>query len=338
MTSPRSSTFVFLNVVMPVFLFFAVAEARPVPITETGYTLEIPDPYSVSRPQNAPDILLQCTSPGKEATIQVVRAARGVAESNIVADYENKMRQALPNLRAVDSGTREMAGGRPSLFKRYNASDGNTHVRVMALFYTGSKHAFVIHSIDEKGDAVLLRQILTSLSGSREPALTHERPAHMPRHPAYQPLAVDDSGFEFLFPVNFKKFQQSEGQSQWSDPHAKDPKVVMVLQTMTRSAGNTMKSVVENLISQVRNSPSATLLYSRPVTVNGISAHKCEFTLAQKAKKTYFYYLILDIPGPNVATISFVGPASVVNEMKRHYEKVQESVRTLKTPSRDRLR
>lgn len=144
----------------------------------------------------------------------------------------------------------------------------------------------------------------------------------------YQVLTIDDSGFEFLYPKHFQRFQQSEGQSQWADPNAPSgSRVIMVLQTLSRSMGNSLQSVHGKLVNQVKNTSAAKLLSSQPLTVNGLSAYDLRFTLDQQNQRKHFYYLVLDLKGPNVAAVSFVGPESLQEEMGRHFSKLKESVR-----------
>lgn len=144
----------------------------------------------------------------------------------------------------------------------------------------------------------------------------------------YQMLVLDDSGFEFLYPKHFQRFQQSEGQSQWADPHAAvGSRVVMAMQTMSRSMGNSLTSVHGKLINQVRGNSAAKLLSSNQLRVNGIPAYELRFTLRQQNQLKYFYYLVMDVQGPNVAAVSFVGPESMLKEIKQHFDKLKASVK-----------
>jgi antitoxin component YwqK of YwqJK toxin-antitoxin module len=326
--------------------------AKTVPISKTGYTLDIPDDFNISQPDNAPNILLNCLSPGGEASIQVIQAAAGISDEDLATDYENKMRQALQNLEQVGSDKKKVAG-RPTLFRRYKASDGKVRVRILALFYTSPKQAFVLHSIDRKGDAKMLRSALLSLQSPRKAAAKPQSTASDKAAPAdvvsrtdgsptkenagvfqYLTLSIDDSGLEFLYPQHFRRFQQSEGQSQWADPNAGGSKVVMVVQTMMRSAGNTGKSVFEGLVSQVRGSDAAKLLSNKPTKVNGMPGYTLHFTLQQPTQLTHFQYLVLDLPGPNVAAISFVGPDQLLDEINLHYEQLLKSATAMKSSDR----
>ena len=326
--------------------------AKTVPISKTGYTLDIPDDFNLSQPDNAPHILLNCLSPGGESSIQVIQGAAGVSDEDLAADYENKMRQALQNLEQVGSGKQKVAG-RPTLFRRYKASDAKVRVRIMALFYTSPKQAFVLHSIDRKGDAKMLRSALSSLQSPQKTAAKPQSTASDKAVPAeivsrtdgtptknagtfqYLTLSIDDSGLEFLYPQHFRRFQQSEGQSQWADPNAGGSKVVMVVQTMMRSAGNTGKSVFEGIASQVRSSGAAKLLSEKPAAVNGLPGYTLHFTLQQQGQLTHFQYLVLDLPSPNVAAISFVGPESLLDEIKLHYEQLLKSATATKSSDRE---
>lgn len=150
----------------------------------------------------------------------------------------------------------------------------------------------------------------------------------------YQMLVLDDSGFEFLYPKHFQRFQQSEGQSQWADPHAAvGSRVVMAMQTMSRSMGNSLTSVHGKLINQVRGNSAAKLLSSNQLRVNGIPAYELRFTLRQQNQLKYFYYLVMDVQGPNVAAVSFVGPESMLKEIKQHFDKLKASVKQVKMSS-----
>lgn len=147
----------------------------------------------------------------------------------------------------------------------------------------------------------------------------------------YQILTVDDGNFEFLYPKHFTRFQQSEGQSQWTDPHAPaGTGVIMIIQTMSRSMGNSLASVHDKLVNQVKSNSGAKLLGSKRLQVNGLQAYELQFTLDQRNHRKHFYYLVLDVQGPNVATVSYVGPESMLQEIKGHFEKLKESVRQSK--------
>ena len=121
--------------------------------------------------------------------------------------------------------------------------------------------------------------------------------------------------------------QKEEGQSQWADPaKVSGSRVVMVVQTMGRNFGNTVRSVYDGLVANVDSSAAAAMVSSGPVTVNGMSAYTLHFTLAQGSGKSPFKYLVVDIPGPNVAAVSFVGPGSLLPEMHAHYAQLLRAV------------
>jgi len=145
----------------------------------------------------------------------------------------------------------------------------------------------------------------------------------------YLGMVVEDSGFEFQYPADFKLVQKSDGQTQWADPNAESPKIVMVIQTMMKSAGNSWESVFEGILRQVNGSPAARLGWSEKVTLpgNGMQGFKLHFTLDQGSHQSLFYYLVLNLRGPNVATVSFVGPKRMESTLFRHYQRLLDSVR-----------
>lgn len=144
---------------------------------------------------------------------------------------------------------------------------------------------------------------------------------------SYQTVVVDDSGFEFNAPKAFAIAKRSEGQTQWADPSASGAKIVMVIQTMARSAGNSVDSVRDSLVAQVNGSSAAQLQSSSSQRLNGLAAHQLHFTLNRGVEPQHFRYVVLDAPGDNVATISFVAPASMANEAQQHYAEVLRTVR-----------
>ena len=155
------------------------------------------------------------------------------------------------------------------------------------------------------------------------PVTTHHRPSS-----GYEMLVVDDSGFEFAYPAHFTIAQRSEGQTQWFDPNADLPKVVMVVQTMMRSVGNTADSVRDGIVNQVNNSAAARLLDSSTRSLNGLSSHLIHFTLNRGSEPQHFRYAVLDLPGPHVAALSFVAPVSIDATAEQHYAELLRTVRT----------
>lgn len=145
----------------------------------------------------------------------------------------------------------------------------------------------------------------------------------------YETLVMDDSRVEFAYPKAFVIFEKAEGQSQWSHPKASGPKVVMVVQSMGRDSGNTAQSVYDGLAGQVVSLPSANMVSSEQVTVNGLPVYKFHFTLSQQAVKNHFKYAVLDCPGPHVVAVSFVGQESLLAEIDAHYAQLLSSVKSL---------
>jgi hypothetical protein len=139
---------------------------------------------------------------------------------------------------------------------------------------------------------------------------------------------LDDSKCEFAYPKTFVIYEKEEGQSQWSNPNIPGPKVVMVVQSMGRSFGNTAQSVYDGLAAQVASTSVAQMLSSEQVTVNGLAVRKFHFTLSQPTGKSHFKYAVLDLPGPHVVTVSFVGPESLLTEIDEHYAQLLRSVKS----------
>lgn len=148
----------------------------------------------------------------------------------------------------------------------------------------------------------------------------------------YQGMVVEDAYFEFEYPAHFSLADKAEGQTQWSDTSASAPKVVLVIQTMARTAGNTLQSVVDGLIGQVKATSAARLLESTPGTVGGMAAHQLHFTLDQGSHVSHFRYIVLDLKGPAVATVSYVGPASQLEEVDAHYQKALATIAPYGSP------
>jgi hypothetical protein len=138
---------------------------------------------------------------------------------------------------------------------------------------------------------------------------------------------VDDCYFEFEFPAHFALFNRAEGTTQWADPARTAPRVVMVIQSMMRTAGNTLESVATGLIGQVQASAAARLVDTATRKVNGVDARTLHFTLDQGTHVSHFKYAVLDMPGPNVITVSFVGPTGELAELDRHYQRMLATVR-----------
>ena len=153
----------------------------------------------------------------------------------------------------------------------------------------------------------------------------------------YETLVVDDSLVEFDHPKAFAIHEKSEGQSQWSNPNVSGSRVVMVVQSLGRSFGNTAKSVTDGLAAQVATSAWADMRSSEQVTVNGVPVHKLHFTLNQQTGKNHFKYAVLDVPGPHVVTVSFVGPESKLAEIDAHYAQLLRTVKPLNGETAGRL-
>ncbi len=220
-----------------VFAVFAVvgAFAKPAAIASTGYTIQVPDNYTVGRPAGAPDILLQCDSPDGNASIQVVKdLPNGIPES-MASAYEAKMRGALPGFSTLSS-TQIASNGRPALWREYSAPNKSSAVHVMALFYSDGRYGFIVHSLDVGKNAAILRPALSSL---RNPAYTPPiesappRPAapYSPPAPPAQPAAAGQAlvfamtGFQTTIPRDWRIFP---GQNSTSvQAGSADKKVLM---------------------------------------------------------------------------------------------------------------
>ena len=144
----------------------------------------------------------------------------------------------------------------------------------------------------------------------------------------YLTMVVEDSYFEFDYPAAFQRQQISEGMSQWWDPNAGDDKIKMVVQTMLRSAGNTGESVAAGILRDVDASPAATLLATGNRPDIAIPVQTISFELEQAISVLRFDYAIIDLPGPHVAAISFLGPSERRGELMAHRDRLITSLKS----------
>ncbi len=232
------------------------------------------------------------------------------------------------------------------LFTRFGGQLGSQTAELMILGVTDGKSLVLAYGYfaelgrDSAGPA--MREAILSIkskSSTNSTAVTNTAPV-MPRMPSnpvrlpaaptadtrpaagYRSLVVDDAGLEFAFPSNYELAQRSEGQSQWADPNAPSPKIVLVNQSIMRSAGQTVDSVRDDLLAQVHGSSAAELIATGSTTINGLKAHTLHFTLNRGAEPQHFRFVVLDLPGPVVATVSFTAPESQNQLAERHFNEV----------------
>ncbi|WP_221028835.1 hypothetical protein [Actomonas aquatica] len=151
----------------------------------------------------------------------------------------------------------------------------------------------------------------------------------VPPSGAYEALVVDDAGYEFNKPKSFQLAQRSEGQTQWADPNITGPKIVMVLQSMFRNAGNTVDSVRDDLVGQVNNSSAASMVSQHSTTLNGMKTHQLHFTLNRGGEPQHFRFLVLDLPNDYVGTISFTAPESQNAMAEQHFAEVLRTIQAV---------
>jgi len=148
---------------------------------------------------------------------------------------------------------------------------------------------------------------------------------------SYLPLVLDDSMVEFDIPAHFAPFEKETGQSQWADPKSTmGNRVVMVIQTLGRNFGNTAQSVFDNFVNQVNSSATAAMVSSSKTTVNNVPGYKLYFTVQTSSGKSHLKYLILDLSGPNVVAVSYVGPDSTLAEIGTHYQQLLKTAKESK--------
>jgi hypothetical protein len=329
------------------FCLAGISQARVVQDTEYGFEITVPDNWRTNSFVDGTDRVWALVAPDRNATVRIraFQAPSGLTMPLLITAFETHVLKDAQRLTLEPYTLNGIAGQMAG----YKAKFDNIDVGIGCFYTIQKQKAYIVWSMipvalfqarSAEADAILNT---FTLSGFGPPARPRQdRPRHRehsddrPFGPGagfrYQALSVDDSHFEFLYPAHFRRFQQSEGQSQWADPNApQDRRVVMVVQTMSRGMGNSLQSVHDQLARQVKNNSAARLQRSSRLSVNGIAAYELRFTLDQRNERKYFSYLVLDIQGPNVATVSFVGPESLHDEMQQHFEKLKDSVHQTKT-------
>lgn len=136
--------------------------AKTVAVAETGFTLTLPDNYSVS-PTDFSGILLQADSPSGESSVQVVAGVPGAPVNALAGDYEMKMNSVFPNLITV-SEDRVLIGEQSHLLKQYVAESDAGKIEITALFFTNIGQSMIAHAVDIGGKADSMRGIVASLT------------------------------------------------------------------------------------------------------------------------------------------------------------------------------
>lgn len=241
------------------------------------------------------------------------------------------------------------SGSSQLLFKRFGGQLGQQPAELMILGATDGQDLVLAYGyfadLGANSAGPAMREAILSLKGGAAPTATP--PPSMPKFPSapiqlpsvratppaapapstepaagYRAMVIDDAGLEFAYPAHFALAQRAEGQTQWADPNASGPKIVLVIQTIMRSAGQTVDSVRDDLVAQVNGSSAAQLLANGSTTVNGLTTHTLHFSLDRGGEPQHFRFAVLDLPGPNVATVSYTAPESLSAEAERHYQEV----------------
>lgn len=146
------------------FLFGAsTLHAAIVPVASTGYTLSIPDEYTVLPAENSPGALLQADSPTGESSLQVVAAAPGEPQEALASDYEAMMSTIFDGLEPLSSEQVEV-GGVSRLLKTYLAQSNQGSVRITALFLANISQSMIVHAVDLSGNHPIMRDMVTSIT------------------------------------------------------------------------------------------------------------------------------------------------------------------------------
>ena len=298
------------------------------------FTFEVPFSYSGSPDGNR---IIYTSSDKSRAGLALVLQKMTRSKGGGHADLDTSVKTALAQLQKAPSAnllakTPIEVDGRPGVWLEliYEGQDGQ---RRMAQVLTSD--ASTVYWLGLNGPLATFNAMVADLNHAVKTAhLSGQRAAATPRSPVlhqYRKMVVEDSRFEFAYPEKFALAQKAEGQTQWRDPNDTGSTIVMVIQTMGRDMGNSAASVFKGLSDQVSAAPQAQMISSGQTTVNGIPAYQLHFTLQQPTEKQHFKYVVLDISGPNVATVSFVGPASLLEDMDAHYAKLLETVRSVGT-------
>lgn len=347
----KNRSVIFLAAFLAAFFCLAgIGQARVVQDSDYGFQITLPDNWKTNSFVDGTDRVWALVAPDKNATVRIrtFKAPSGLTMPLLITAFETHVLQGGQRLMlkpyTLNGIDGQMAG--------YKAKFDNIDVGVGCFYTIQKQNAYIVWSMipvalfqarSAETDAILNSFTLYGFgprAGHRQDRPRHAGPPDDRRgRPEagfqYRPLSVDDGGFEFLYPAPFRRFQQSEGQSQWADPSApQDRRVVMVVQTMSRGMGNSLQSVHDQLTRQVKHNSAARLQRSSRLNVNGIAAYELRFTLDQQNARKYFYYLILDLQGPNVATVSFVGSELLQDEMQQHFDKLKASVRQTQTSGR----
>ena len=136
--------------------------AKTVAVAETGFTLTLPDNYSVS-PTDFSGVLLQADSPSGESSVQVVAGVPGAPVNALAGDYEMKMNSVFPNLLTV-SEDRVLIGEQSHLLKQYVAESDAGKIEIAALFFTNIGQSMIAHAVDIGGNTESMRSIVASLT------------------------------------------------------------------------------------------------------------------------------------------------------------------------------
>jgi hypothetical protein len=336
---------------LTVLYLTGTSQARVINDAECGFQVTIPNNWQTNSFMDGMDKVWAFAAPDNNAAIRIrtLKVQPGLSIDTLISVFETHIlgggQRLIIEPYTLNGINGKMAG--------YKGQFNNIDVGVGCFYTIQKRNAYIVWSMipislfnarSAETDAIMNTFTLSRTGANHYPADDKDLPrkphGYKPIGPAlgdrnfqYQILTVDDSGFEFLYPKHFKRFQQSEGQTQWADPDAATgSRVVMVVQTLMRSAGNTMEAVHNRLISQVKSNSAAKLLGSKQLRINDIPSYELRFTLNQQDHLKYFYYLVLDLQGPNVATVSFVGPESMQEEIEQHFAKLKESVKQTQKP------
>ncbi|MEE9910214.1 MAG: photosystem II reaction center PsbP family protein [Deltaproteobacteria bacterium] len=322
----------YLAILLLAFVWQAgTASAKVINDPEYDFQITIPNNWQTNSFVDGTDKVWAFAAPDNNAAVRIrsFRAPAGLTMDLLVSAFETHILKGGQRL-TLQPYTLNGIGGKMA---GYKGQFNNTDVGVGCFYAIQNGNAYIVwsmipvslfHARSPEADAILNTFTLSRTGSAHPPMKPHAGNGAF----AYQIMTVDDSGFEFLYPKHFKPFQQSEGQSQWADPDAPaGSRVVMVIQTMSRSAGNSLQSVQNKLSNQVASTAAAKLLGAKQLRVNGIPAYELRFTLRQQNDLKLFYYLVLDVKGPNVATVSFVGAQPAQEEVKQHFARLKESVK-----------
>jgi hypothetical protein len=324
----KSSSVLFKSLVLLVVVLFLFPDSivsQQQYDSEYKFSINIPSDWSSSSHKDGTDKVYDYYSPDQNAAIQlrVFETDSRVTNKLLAQLYEQNMLPA--GYRKVSLSDYVSSNGIPGMKGVYEVNyNGNTVT--LATFYTVQHDiGYVLTAIvpntmiKQIGDEVKAITRTFRIDGFKAQSSTDKTGTTSSTiHAKFTSLVLDDAGVEFDIPDDFKLSDKKAGQSVWSN---NDGKVKLVVQTIYKSTGKTVESLVEEIKQQVAGA-NGVIRKTKTVHIDNMTAK----LISYEGQGYYFNYVYADGPVYLLA-IGYVSPTSDKNTNNFYFNRLHSSLK-----------